>query len=56
MVLQEIADIYLVYVIFSDDVIGKHVGPSSIICGSLVNTGYPNGLPHWVTYLGGCRS
>ena len=24
--------------------------------GSLENTGYPNGLPHWCTYFGGCRN
>ena len=32
---------------------------SSLIAGftgSLENTGYSNGLPHWGTYLGGCRN
>ena len=24
--------------------------------GSLESTGYPNGLPHWGTCLGGCRN
>ena len=40
--------------IFSE--VNKKKGKVDINGGSLENTGYPNGLPYWGTYLGGCRN
>ena len=44
--------------LYQDIISGKnHFGHAcaSQVMGSLENTGYPNGLPHWGTYLGGCQ-